>query len=234
MNHLKRLEIHHLLWLALGLALVGSLRHLAYIFGSVDGNGFAGWLQAIAVDCGLFALAYSLKARETRRRVVWLGIVMFTGISIYGNLAYGMLKMNEEGVLPEWIIWSKPYILAASLPVLVLYLAELVSESHQPASRLTKQVDDTEQVPVKVDKLTEQVDKPKRQPVFKPKTKQAAIERLLTFYRDNPDASLNDAGQVVNRSKTTVSNYLNELEQDGKIHRNGSGVQVLNGNGVKS
>jgi hypothetical protein len=128
----KYLNVQHLLWLALVLALVGSLKHLASIFASVDQNHFMGWLQAIAIDAGLFSLAYSIRQRKVDKRPVrqlWLGVVLFTLISIYGNLAYGVL--STSGQLPVWMSVIKPIVLAASLPVLVLYLAELVSDNHQ-------------------------------------------------------------------------------------------------------
>lgn len=57
--------------------------------------------------------------------------------------------------------------------------------------------------------------------------KQQALNALLNFYRSNPRATLNEAGEAIDRSKGTVSNYLNELEQAGLIHRNGNGVEVL-------
>lgn len=57
--------------------------------------------------------------------------------------------------------------------------------------------------------------------------KQAALKTLLSFYRSNPSATLAEAGKVIERSKGTVSNYLNELEQAGLIYRNGQGVEVL-------
>lgn len=57
--------------------------------------------------------------------------------------------------------------------------------------------------------------------------KQEAMNRLLTFYRSNPLASLNDAGQAIGRSKSTVSNYLNELQEAGTVYINGNGVEVL-------
>jgi DNA-binding Lrp family transcriptional regulator len=44
---------------------------------------------------------------------------------------------------------------------------------------------------------------------------------------DNPDASLSDIGQQIDRSKTTVSNYVRELEQDGRLQRNGERVAGL-------
>jgi predicted transcriptional regulator len=56
--------------------------------------------------------------------------------------------------------------------------------------------------------------------------KQQALNALLNFYRSNPTATLAEAGEVIERSKGTVSNYLNELEQAGLIRRNGQGVKV--------
>jgi uncharacterized membrane protein YcjF (UPF0283 family) len=54
-----------------------------------------------------------------------------------------------------------------------------------------------------------------------------AMNILLRFVDDNPDASLSAIGQYINRSKTTVSNYVRALEQDGRLIRNGEGWQVL-------
>ena len=56
--------------------------------------------------------------------------------------------------------------------------------------------------------------------------KQLALNALLNFYRSNPNATLGEAGEAIERSKGTVSNYLNELEQAGLIHRNGNGIEV--------
>ena len=56
--------------------------------------------------------------------------------------------------------------------------------------------------------------------------KQQALNALLNFYRSNPTATLGEAGAAIERSKGTVSNYLNELEQTGLIHRNGNGIEV--------
>jgi len=56
--------------------------------------------------------------------------------------------------------------------------------------------------------------------------KQLALNALLNFYRSKPNATLSEAGEAIERSKGTVSNYLNELEQAGLIHRNGEGVKV--------
>ena len=128
----KYLNVQSLLWLALVLALLGSLKHLAAVFASVDGDYLMGFLQAIAIDAGLFALAYSIKLRKVAKRStkpLWLGVAMFTTISIYGNLTYGLFATN--GNLPNWIAATKPFILAGSLPILVLFLSELLSDDRQ-------------------------------------------------------------------------------------------------------
>jgi len=120
-------NVHFLLWLALALALAGSLRHLAATYATVDDNYPFGVVQAVAIDAGLFALAFSIRTRRAAKRTtkpLWAGLALFTGISIYGNLSYGLLA--ETGTLPQWIIASKPYVLAASLPILVLFLSELL------------------------------------------------------------------------------------------------------------
>lgn len=131
----KFLNVESLLWLALALALAGSLKHLAAVFASVDGNHLMGWIQAVAIDSGLFALAYSIRTRKADRRTtkpLWAGVTLFTTISVYGNLAYGLL--STTGTLPTWLGSSRPYVLAASLPVLVLFLAELLSDDRQHAA----------------------------------------------------------------------------------------------------
>ena len=57
--------------------------------------------------------------------------------------------------------------------------------------------------------------------------KQQALNALLNFYRSNPNATLAEAGAAIYRAKSTVSNYLDELEQNGLLHRNGQGVEVV-------
>lgn len=60
--------------------------------------------------------------------------------------------------------------------------------------------------------------------------KQAAIAALLAFYTANPGASKTAAGQEIGRSRQTVSNYLTELAQAGRVHINGKGIEVLTPN----
>ena len=57
--------------------------------------------------------------------------------------------------------------------------------------------------------------------------KAQALTALLAFYGQHPQASLNEAGEAIGRSKSTVSNYLEALETAGRIRRDGQGVEVL-------
>lgn len=53
-----------------------------------------------------------------------------------------------------------------------------------------------------------------------------AMDSMLDIYRADPDASLRDVGQQIDRSPETVRGYLKEMETDGRVYVNGS-VQVL-------
>lgn len=53
------------------------------------------------------------------------------------------------------------------------------------------------------------------------------LDKLLDIYRDKPKASLRFVGSKLGKSPQTISNWLERLEDDGIIHRNGSGVEIL-------
>jgi uncharacterized protein YoxC len=56
---------------------------------------------------------------------------------------------------------------------------------------------------------------------------QEAIDALLNFYADNPNASQSEAAKAADRSRSWVSMRLSELEEAGTVKRNGDGVEVL-------
>jgi hypothetical protein len=57
------------------------------------------------------------------------------------------------------------------------------------------------------------------------------MDNLLTLYRDNPMIGVTDAARTLNMSRQTVYSYLDRLENDGRIRRNGHGVEILGGSG---
>lgn len=141
------ISIQTMLWTAMALALLGSLRHVAWTFASIDGNVAWGWAQAIAIDAGLVAIALGItQYRRLKRdtRLLWLGVVVFTAISVYANACYGvehdwqlpdrvLASAPILAQVPDWLRAVKVLVLAAPLPLLVLYLAEIVGSdvSHQ-------------------------------------------------------------------------------------------------------
>ena len=211
----KIFNVQSLLWLALALALAGSLKHLAAIFASVDGNIFMGWLQAIAIDAGLFALAYSLRQRKAAKRSVkplWFGVCLFSAISIYGNLAYGLLA--TDGNLPLWIAASRPYILAGSLPVLVLFLSELLSDDRQHANEVAakearqaaKKGGNTAYLPLNLASVNAE----------KMAEKEVKKAQLAGILATNPDVTNTELATLLDVSRATIRNYKSELAANGK------------------
>jgi hypothetical protein len=234
----KLFDVQNLLWLALVLALAGSLKHLAAIFAGIDGNIPMGWLQAVAIDAGLFALAYSIKARKVAKRSVkplWFGVTLFTGISIYGNLAYGLLATG--GNLPGWIAASRPYVLAASLPVLVLFLSELLSDDRQHAAKIAeleakqaaRQTAKDEQFNQIATQDTTTLDNAN---AARQAAKQANLATLAGLLATQPDASNTELATRLAVSRGTIRNYRHALQQAAHVAANGNGNG--NGNGIKA
>lgn len=58
-------------------------------------------------------------------------------------------------------------------------------------------------------------------------SKKRAVDMLLDTYRQNPQVSLRTVGQQIGRSPQTVSNYLEELQQQGLVQLNDTGVHVV-------
>ena len=222
-------NIQSLLWLALVLALAGSLRHVAHTFTSIDGDKAWGLIQAVAIDVGLFALALGITQRRRVNRParwLWVGVVIFTGISVYANLAYGLTFTLDT--LPVWVIVSKPYVLAGALPILVLYLAEIVgsdlSYAVQAAEKKRKR---SERESSSTTGFASTPETAARARASRLDGKVNAKAALVDYLVNHPNASLAEAGQAIGRSKTTISVYLDELEATGCIERNGKGVEVV-------
>ena len=72
--------------------------------------------------------------------------------------------------------------------------------------------------------LTDQVDRMNQARLEKFDTR---IDTLLDIYRNDPGASPTDVSRKIGVSRQTVYNYLAKLEDEGRIHRNGKGVEVF-------
>ncbi|MFA6134418.1 MAG: hypothetical protein WC869_10440 [Phycisphaerae bacterium] len=141
-------------WLALVLALAGSLRHVAWSFASIEhGNLIAGYIQAAGVDLGLLALALGIQERRRMRldaRPLWAGVALFSVISIYANFVFGWVHADA---VDAPLSAARPVVLSAVLPVLVLFLSEIagqdaqraIAASERDARKAERMLDDAEQ-----------------------------------------------------------------------------------------
>jgi DNA-binding IclR family transcriptional regulator len=49
---------------------------------------------------------------------------------------------------------------------------------------------------------------------------------LLNYLSDNPDASLSDMADAINRSRSTAGSYVSELQSAGRLYKSGHGWEV--------
>ena len=55
----------------------------------------------------------------------------------------------------------------------------------------------------------------------------ARLDTLLTYYLDNPDAGPTEAANAVGVSRQTIYTYQAELEEAGRLHKNGAGWEIV-------
>ena len=232
---MKRLNLAQgVLWLALLLALVGSLRHVAWAFATLEGGDLiAGYVQAVAVDIGLFSLAYGIQQRRREHRstlVLWAGVLLFSLISTYANLLHGLHFASDLG-LSTWGL-ARPFLLSGVLPVLVVYLSEIVSSDVQHAAQQAERERKRASRQVSVSEQTDSFPMPVEQARAigaeqKAQSKAEVLDAMLDIWRGQPDIGVSEVAKQVGRSRTTVYEYRSELEQAGRIRQDGKGVEVL-------
>lgn len=237
--------VQAVLWLSLGLALAGSIKHVAWAFATLEnGDLVSGYIQALAVDAGLFGLAFGIQRRKKQKRHtrgLWGGVVLFSLISAYANLLHGLAfatpipvvlgewsNMQAAGAFFDFAPALRPFLLSSVLPLLVIYLTEVVSEDREfmvaaearrekreGKKKATGIIPTPEQAAIAREALAEQ----------RALSKQETLDMMVAILQEHPDISPTKLAKWVGRSRSTVYNYLNELEESGRIHRNG-GIKV--------
>jgi len=233
----KVFSVQSLLWLALVLALVGSLRHVAWGFSTLEqGDLVAGYVQAVAVDVGLFSLAIGINQRKRQGRgtiVLWIGVLLFAGLSTYGNLLHGLVFKSDIGLTEwPWLDLARPFALSGVLPLLVVYLSEIVgSDVSYAVQQAEKEAKKKKRATSKTggkDVMAVSAEHARQAKAKQDELSKAqALNTMLSIYEKDPDAGPTEVGKAIGRSRTTVYTYLDELEEAGRIGRNGDGVEVL-------
>lgn len=122
--------------------LVGSLRHVAWGFSTLESAGgwglFWGYFQAIAIDLVVIALAYGIEQRKRSGLPTlwyWVGIVGFVFVSTYANLLYGLVFSSQVQAskdwptLSLWMVYLKPFVLSGVLPIMLVYISHITAGS---------------------------------------------------------------------------------------------------------
>ncbi|MCA9926755.1 MAG: winged helix-turn-helix domain-containing protein [Anaerolineales bacterium] len=193
-----------------------------------------GYVAAFGIEASVVGL--SLRIGDLRRTKQSIGFFMFVLVAVVvvsavANIAEGFTAVQGELLTVGSIRQLDPiqaFIgMAATglISVIVLALSEIIGTDVETAVRQAererrKQVSHSEEngrFPAPVEAARE----------ARTLRKEEAKESLLVYLAENPNATLSEAGQVIERSKTTVSTYLKELVEDGRLDRNGTGWEVL-------
>ncbi len=153
-----KLNVRYLLRIGLIIVLIGSLRHVAWGFGTLEQeidcyvlifnvgpcNVFWGYFQAIAIDMVIFALAYAIEWRRRNNLSVtwyWVGIAAFVFVSAFANLFYGLVHSNDLPISKSWPVLVKimsaiiPFVFSGILPLLLVYISHIVSSDSDQANK---------------------------------------------------------------------------------------------------
>lgn len=209
------------LWSAVCLALLGSLNGVAYAFSTVDAQQMLGplpwaWIKAGAVDIGFLALAAGIQYRRRRGAStawLWASAFFFLTISSYANLIFG--KMHQVELELGYWAEVRAVPLAAFLPVMVLVLVEIAT-SYQAQAIAKGQTGEESRGQGKLENQQlpdiancDEID--------------VGILRALA---SDPDATQAEIGQVVGRSRGTISRRLQGMAERGLVKRTEDGYVV--------
>jgi len=123
--------------------LFACLAHTSFAFASVNGGDTVeAYISAIAIDLGLLVLAASIMKwkRENRKTwSLWVGVFLFSGVSAYSNWLSGAVHVQPLNVttnaLGQFMIDIRPFILSGILPMLLIYMSEVLANYYQVTAK---------------------------------------------------------------------------------------------------
>lgn len=223
------LSIQALLYVALVLALLSSLKHVAFAFSTVNGNDWIeAYLSAIAIDVGLLALAAGINRRKSQRRnttMLWLGVALFSLISVYANWLAGVVHISQLGAsvsgLAAFLADLRPILLSSVLPLLVIYLSEVATDNEEYAQQQEAKAQKRsarQRVAKEIAPAGDKLGEVNQQRVA---TKRQKVAQLVGLLEATPDATNNELANQLQVSESTIRNYKAELATNG----NGRGAK---------
>lgn len=244
--------IRSVLWISFILALAASVTHLIDVFGSLErpGDQWVAIVAALSVDGGIASLSYAWgwkrrTGQGARGTVAVLAFLML--LSTFANLSHAVAVATGQTVTLSTFATLDLYtlvkvlLLSASLPIVAFSLGELLSadDTHTAvhAQRTARQrrahgeaERKAERARVREVQTTEgggtfpaPIEHARRVKVERDRTRKAdALNAMVEHLDTQPDAPVSELVTLTGRSRTTIYNYLRELEQSGRIaHRNG-------------
>lgn len=131
--------IRLLLWILMLLMLLASMRHVAWLFATIEGmNRASGWLGAVGFDFGVFLLtliAHKHREGSAQRRFIRAGIYVNAVLSAIANVMYGVEHQVELVRVGGWMWQLIPYVFALALPIMVVFLAEVLARGEEAEAK---------------------------------------------------------------------------------------------------
>ncbi len=184
-------------------------------------------LAAIAVAIGIEGAGLFLSQLATKTYSAWrknaaiLNEVwaIIWAVVIYTIIAIALISFSDVPTALKLIVGLVP-ILGIAFYIGMGFENDLANRLDEADAEKRRKREEDRQ------RRLEKVSNMRSSTVPKTVSKEEALSLILTFLAENSDASLRDIGQHIGRPKSTVGNYVSELQETGRLHRNGDGWKV--------
>ncbi|MCA9953881.1 MAG: hypothetical protein KC434_04130 [Anaerolineales bacterium] len=211
-----------------------------------------GYVAAFGIEAAVVSLSLRIgELRRTKQSTVFFLFVLIAVVvvSAVANIAEGFTAVQDEALTLATVRTLDPVqaIIGLSatglVSLIVLALAEILGtdvetavkqadkERKRPTTSKTTQAATAVSAEAPQSVEGEEMNRLERARAVKAEkdaiSRAEALELLLAFVAEHPDASLSRIGRHISRSKSTVATYVSELERNGRLVRNGNGWQAL-------
>lgn len=217
--------------------LVYTLAHTGALLSQYVTPGFIGYVAALGIEISIVSL--SLRIGDLRKSQQAAGFFFFVLVSVVivsaiANVSEGFYTMYQEQLTLQSVrqldlVQSLIGVSATGLiSLIVLALSEIVGTD---VTQTVKQVEKERKGKVSSTVVSDTSGNPletarQAKTLQDAETKAERLNRIVTQLGVNPQASVTELATVVSASRQTVYRDLDELQQAGKLHKNGSGWEV--------